>query len=361
MWHWIVSHEDILGGFSTLAAGTIVLFNESLKSHKWFIPTVVTLTFLGGFLTLVAGLSTTHSQEAFQTTLKESQKQILDNATTINTRVQGASTALGELQGSLNDEKQAVTTLTTTVINTTRGTTDETDSFIAEIPFVQSGFGYGVPFDRNINDPLVLTYSQLATTARAPTNLDRDAQVSYLEHLIQFFVLHSIFDAQHPPTLTSYSSQKGLTTEAAPAIDIPDKASYSRDALLNLSATLPLEYGLEYSPSGRFDSQVELPRGSQLHLIGATESKAGSYAVVLSRRPEYELVISVEQEGLPSRNVLPPHFARMNQEALQPIVTYSFKVTMHFKWHGDKDKGNEYAKWARGLFSAMKKRLAVQE
>lgn len=315
MWHWILSHEDVLGGFLTLAAGTLGLFNERLRTRKGFVPTVVALTFIGGFLTLHAGMSTTRSQEAFQTALKESQKQILDNATTINTKVQDASSALGQLQSSLDDQNQALTGLTTTVINTTRGSADETDSFIAEIPFVQSGFGYGVAFDRNVNDPLSSTYTKLATIANAPASNDRAAQVSYLEHLIQFFVLHSIFDAQRPRTLISYSSENGLVTEKSPAIDIPDKAPYSRDVLLNLSDTLPLEYEMGYTPSRRFDNQLELPRGSKLQMIGATESKPGSYAVVLSRPPEYALVISMEQEGPPSLNVLPPHFAPVKQDA----------------------------------------------
>jgi hypothetical protein len=244
---------------------------------------------------------------------------------------------------------------------TTLTTFERQDRFVAEVPFFRNNrFSNAshIAFDDNTNDPLFVTYGALTAISEVPAQIDQKTIQTYLGEVLQYFSLRSLFEIESPAQTFSMSPAHGFTTNAPPAISVPDAQAYSESDWSVQIHSL----GLNYIRPGRRDDW--LPKDLEIPIrtkVTVSQSPDGSaFTIDLRRLPDYSLEIKIEPAGR-AEGAFPPHFIPTRSPFPHDSWLFTYTIAMHFKWSGDRDKGQEYATWATGLFAGLKKRLAVEE
>lgn len=375
---WFSSHEDLIGGCLTLAAGLFAgVFSEKLAKRTWFARTVVGVTLVGGGLTLYSSLDASRSQAANQKLLAEKEQQILDNATAINNRVQDASQKLGTFSTALSNEKDAVTHLTDNVNEGTkkvlsatkqvsgqlqqasRTSLSQPDRFTINIPIQKSIGGYSIPSDGNMNDRMSPAYAMMDGIAEAPT--DSRAISPFLAKVLQYYVLQLVFNAENPLRTFDASPEGGFAVHSPPPVAVPEAQEFTADDWMALTNTLDLEYNSVIPRTTWLPKILQIPSQTRVSFANSPRNgeKQSSYSVILQRTPDYSLAFLIEPAGA-AVGILPPHFVPAPPIGFpREFSTYSFTVTMLFTWNGDRDRGRDYEKWATGIMTAVKGHLAA--
>jgi hypothetical protein len=194
--------------------------------------------------------------------------------------------------------------------------------------------------------------------SKVPAQIDQNTIEVYLGRVLQYFTLRSFFDIESPVQTFSMSPAHGYTTNAPAPIFVPDAQPYSDNDWSAQIGSLKLNY---MEPGRRDDwlpRDLEIPSGTKVTL---SQGRDGSdFVVNLRRVPDYSLEIRIEPAGR-AEGPFPPHFIPPPSRFPHDDWLFTYTIAMHFKWNGDRDKGQEYATWATGLFSGLRKRLAIEE
>ena len=235
--------------------------------------------------------------------------------------------------------------------------------FPVEIPYVLGERDRGIPFDTNSEDRLRSTYVMLEGIAEPPDESDEASVSAYLGQTLQYYILRSIFDSEHPVDTFDQDPKHGFTAHAETPVSVPDPQQF-QDAEWDAQVkSLKLKYRWPDHPmrDGWLPKLLEVPSGSKVEASVSHDpvTKEISYVVAFDRNPEYSLNIKIEPSGL-EKGTYPPNFVADDSHYARLFFVYDYTVTMVFSWAGDRDKGAEYDAWASGLFAGLHKRLAVE-
>jgi hypothetical protein len=206
------------------------------------------------------------------------------------------------------------------------------DAFSTLIPLITEESrgmltGARIPHDSNLNDPLLLTYSEIASisyiplrpevdrqsgTLKAPTLTDADMR-DFLGRVLQYYILRAISQMQHTITAMNYESEKGATTVTTSAVIVPDETQYPKIELDKLLATakIPIwQGGLWVWRS----YPLKVPKGTVIKFSEAEGEKI-SYDVRFVRTPDFSLDFKIELGGRnQGQRAFPKYFVPSDQK-----------------------------------------------
>jgi len=252
------------------------------------------------------------------------------------------------------------------------------DAFSTLIPFIteeSSGMliRARIPLDSNDNDPLRLTYSEIASigdillmpevdpqsgVVKAPTLTDVDMR-NFLGRVLQYYTLLAIGKMQHTVTAMNYESGKGATTVTTSAVIVPDETEYPKNDLDKLLATAKVPIW----PGGLWVWKwypLKVPKGTTVSFSEASEGEKLFYSVCFVRVPDFRLDFKIEPAGRnQGQGAFPRYFVSLEQKGIKDAYAYVFVISLNFQWNGDHGDGEPYVEWAHGLFSGLRKKLVI--
>jgi hypothetical protein len=252
------------------------------------------------------------------------------------------------------------------------------DAFSTLIPFITEEsmgmlIGARIPFDSNVNDPLLLTYSEIAGISsislmpevdpqsralKAPTLTDADMK-NFLGRMLQYYILRAVSEMQHTITAMSYESGKGTTTVTTSAVIVPDQTEYPKTDLDKLLATvkIPIWHGGLWVWKSY---PLKVPKGTNVSFTEAWEGEKIFYIVRFVRAPDFSLDFKIEPAGRnQGQGTFPKYFVPFGPKGIKDAYTYIFVVNLNFQWNGDRMDAEPYVEWAHGLFSGLRKKLVI--
>lgn len=221
------------------------------------------------------------------------------------------------------------------------------------IPFNKDGMSAGIPYEKNTQDPLMMTYITLAGIGRMPTRYaagagftpvsDNEA-ASFTSDVLRYYILRSIVELQSKETFFSYQSERGMTTTTTSPVAVPEAQPYPKDQLDNLLTET--KFGLDQGEQLRIwkHHKLEVPAGTIISL--------GDRAISLKKEGYYTLRFWIDPAG---RNigVLPVNFIPAEKLDRRNIVGFVFTVSMRFEWYRDYAEAEPYKEWAQSLAQSL--------
>jgi hypothetical protein len=259
--------------------------------------------------------------------------------------------------------------------------------FATVIPFTvtrNKDFGdmtASIPYDENRNDPLMMTYVDLASlgnlrsqlledqtrhTARW-SNIDPSDIQRFLGHSFQGYILGAVAAMQTPQKSWSFDSNKGAALHASTPIAVPDEQEYSIAQLQQLLLTLKdVDLFSEFTAWHWKVNKLKVPRGTLVTFVEkkSLENSAPIYVVHFQRQPDFTLDFVIEFSGRnQGERVLPPNFVLFptSSHEVRDVYSYGYAISMNFRWNGDHITGQPYAEWAENLFNGLQKRFVIPE
>jgi hypothetical protein len=245
-------------------------------------------------------------------------------------------------------------------------------AFSALIPFSTDPDRPGIPYNDNLQNPMLLSYTELAGIGYLPSRSPfgneppiTDAQgLNFVSNLLRYYIIRSIDALQSDITLFSFETGKGLSATTASPVSVPEGEKYPAEKLNQLLKETKMSEGTianeQHRWWGRYPLQV--PSGTTISIIDdkTVSDRPRFYVVRLKRKGAFKLDFSVEPRP-GGKGVLPMGFHPAGNLDLSKVNTYAFTVKMHFEWYGDYMYSEPYSTWAVSLFSGLEKKLKQAE
>jgi hypothetical protein len=195
----------------------------------------------------------------------------------------------------------------------------------------------------------------------APPEVSTSDMENLIGRALQYYILRVIVDSVNPVSYFNLEPGKGSSVNTNSPVPVPDEKIYSKEKLLALIGTLPLQFNINYGEQDwMWKYGLRVPAGTKVNFHELVGTGKTIYTLRFERVPDLSLEFQIEptlrNRGL---STFPKNFVPVVTEPIKDAYCYAFMIRTELQWHGDHSVGYEYVEWANGLESAIRKKLLI--